>query len=217
MRISACAVLVAFLLPTAADAAVLCKKPPGIVLVRERGCKRKETQLDLSQFAGTDTLRGLTCAAGEGVQWNGTAWVCAASPLPATCGAGVPLTWNGTAWACGSGLTVPGSVDLLNNATSDGRIVQFPTGDPELQTNASYDAANPLRLPIYWASATGTGDQLLSGGCVVGGNDLCYVQRSYPILVAPSLQSGWHCREIDRNTALGCANLTVFALCLKSF
>jgi hypothetical protein len=255
MRISTCATLVALLLGTAADAAILCKKATGIVLVRERACKKKETLVDLSQFAGTDTLKalscssgqsvrwdgsawvcatngdadtlgGLACAGGQGVQWNGTAWVCAAAPLPPACGVGVPLTWNGTGWVCGTGLTVPGNVDLLSNGTSDGRIVQFPVGDPEPQTNASYDAANPLRLPIYWVSATGTGDltapcrsgdQLLSGGCVVGANDGCYVQRSYPILVAPSLQSGWHCREIDRTDGTGCANLTVLSLCLKSF
>lgn len=218
--------MVAGLLVTSADAAVLCKKPTGLVLARERGCKKKETPLDLAAFGGGDTLGALSCTTGAGVQWTGTDWICAAPPLPATCGTGVPLTWNGTAWVCGTGLTVTGNAELLSNATTDGRIADFPVGDPDPQTNGSYDAANKLRLPIYWVSNTGTGDltavcrtgdQLLSGGCVVGGNDGCYVQRSYPILSPPTGQSGWHCREVDRTNGTACANLTVLSLCLKSF
>jgi hypothetical protein len=51
MRISLCAILVSALVTaTTTDAAVLCRRKSGAVLVRDASCKKKETALDLSTF-----------------------------------------------------------------------------------------------------------------------------------------------------------------------
>lgn len=231
MRNLGCVLSVLCALSATADAGVLCRKPSGALAARDTVCKKKETTVDLAAYGGGNPLAGLTCASGDGLRWTGTAWACVPPPLPTTCPADAPLTWNGTAWVCGPNVTVPGDLavggtaDLLGNGAADGRIVPFTAGDPQLQTNATYDSANAARLPVYWTTEVGTGDvtalcrrgdQLLSGGCVVSG-DTCYVQRTYPIIVAATGQSGWHCRELDRVSGAACANLTVLSLCLKGF
>jgi hypothetical protein len=119
---------------------------------------------------------------------------------------------------------VGGNADLLGNGAADGRIVAFADGDPQTQTNASYDSANAARLPFYSTILTGggdltascrTGDLVVSGGCVVPNN--CYLARSYPIPLPTSGQSGWHCRGLNVADSSACPSLTVVALCAKSF
>jgi hypothetical protein len=197
----------AVLLVTGAEAALLCRKPSGVVVMRDTVCKKKEAAVDLAALGARDTLGSLSCGSGQGVQWTGTAWACA------------------TAGSVPGDLTVGGNADLLGNGAADGRIEGFALGDPQPQTNASYDNANAARLPFYLSTVVGagdltapcrTGDLLVSGGCVAT-ND-CYLARSYPIVNPTSGQSGWHCRALSRVDGSFCLTpLTTLSVCLKSF
>ena len=96
---------------------------------------------------------------------------------------------------------------------------------PTTTTNATYDAAKGVRLPVYQIAAGENGtnefsapcktnDILLSGGCVVrdaAGADLCFIARSYAI------GNSWLCRGGKANGVHTECRVSPTAVCLKSY
>lgn len=120
--------------------------------------------------------------------------------------------------------SVTDRVTTLETSLSSGLIPQL--SNPNVATNAQYDAAPAVRLPLYQivagengsneaTASCKTGDLLLSGGCVardVSGAASCMVERSYfsgPIT--------WLCRAGKPNGLSSDCRATPYAVCLKSY
>jgi hypothetical protein len=102
---------------------------------------------------------------------------------------------------------------------------KIPDFTATTSTNAIYDAAKGVRLPVYqlaagengsneFTAACKTNDILLSGGCVVrdaAGADLCFISRSYAI------GNTWLCRGGKANGVHTDCRVSPTAVCLKSY
>jgi len=137
-------------------------------------------ELDI-QFTGGGTLTGVTTASGSGLTGGGTSGTLNLGLLT-TCAAGQVLEWNGSAWACASlsgggtitGVTAgtdltgggtTGTVTLnLNTSTTDGRYARLGanntfTGKQTINSTADIEAASTAQTLNVVQTGTGaTGD-----------------------------------------------------------
>jgi len=118
---------------------------------------------------------------------------------------------------------VTNRLTALETTLSSGTIPDIV--NPSVATNAQYQAAPAVHLPVYrvtpgeystneGGASCKTGDLLLGGGCNgrdTLGSETCMVERDYPIS-----QYTWYCRARKANGNHSECRATAFAICLKS-
>ena len=120
-----------------ADAAVLCKKKSGVVVVRDEACKKKETALDLAQFGA------LGPKGDKGEPGIGPLTTC--PPDSVAVGPTCVDTYEASVW-----LFQPSNVDLVAKVRAGNATLADLTAGGAVQLGCTIPPYNQTAPPVYF-------------------------------------------------------------------